>query len=84
MRIREVDNYSRLYSLSPKTRRDGHTLVISPISMATLTRAVLLLAASSSAIPMPLTESAEPIERNFGSANVTALGHRGVVISCPR
>jgi hypothetical protein len=52
--------------------------------MATLTRAVLLLAASSSAIPMPLTESAEPIERNFGSANVTALGHRGVVISCPR
>lgn len=79
MRIREVDNYSRQI----QKRRDGHSLV-SPIAMATLTRAVLLLAASSSAIPMPLTESAEPLERKIGSANVTALGHRGVVISCPR
>ena len=83
MRIREVDTYSRQLPLFA-TRRDGHALVISPIAMATLTRAVLLLAASSSAIPMPLTESAEPIERKIGSANVTALGHRGVVISCPR
>lgn len=84
MCIREVDNYSRQLPL--EKRRDGHSLVISPFAMATLTRAVLLLAASSSAIaiPMPLTESAEPIERKIGSANVTALGHRGVVISCPR
>ena len=48
-----------------------------------LSRAVLLLAASSSAIAIP-TPLAEPIERKVGSANVTALGHRGVVISCPR
>ena len=58
-----------------------------------LSRAVLLLAASSSAIaiPTPLAQLlsypltlAEPIERKVDSANVTALGHRGVVISCPR
>jgi hypothetical protein len=81
MCIREVDNYSRQLPL--KNAVTGIP-VNSPIAMATLTRAVLLLAASSSAIPMPLTESAEPIERKIGSANVTALGHRGVVISCPR